>query len=77
MAGDGGVIAEDCVFDDRLAGLHGLEEVHEVGTHVVPIVAVIESVIVRSGSFPSGWVVFRVPLLDVFVAHFLREAELV
>jgi hypothetical protein len=27
MAGDGGVVAEDGILDDHLAGAHGLEEV--------------------------------------------------
>jgi hypothetical protein len=64
---DGGVIAKNCILDHRLAGLYRLEEIMQMWTHVIPVVAVVDGVGVYR--FFSQWrVMFRVPLLEVFVS---------
>jgi len=63
---DGGIVPEDCILDHRLARLYRLEEIVQVWTHIVPVMAAIH------GVFPHGFfselrIMFRVPLLEVFV----------
>ena len=61
MAGGGGVVAEDDVFDGGLAGADGGEEVGKVRVEVVPGGAVPDGDLFE-GVFGEVGVVFGVPL---------------
>src|SRR5579864_464763 len=68
VAGDGSVIAEDCVFHHRLARPYAIEKSLQVRAHVVPVVAVI------GGLFMDGFlaqlgIMLGMPLLEIFFAH--------
>lgn len=73
MAGEGGVVAEECVFGDGLAGAHGLEISPEVRALVVPGIAFV-GVALRDWFFTGRGIVFGVPLFHVGFAEIVREA---
>src|SRR5215472_3364096 len=73
VAGQSGVIAEDGVFDDRLARLDRREEVPKVRLHVVKIVA-LKGVILTHRLFAHRRIMLLMPLFEVGFAHRIREA---
>src|SRR3984885_5569359 len=73
MTSDCGVIAEHCILGHRLARFHRLEKDIQVWAHVSPVVPAIHGVIVH-GFFAELRVMLRVPLFQIFLMQFRREA---
>src|SRR5260221_14569442 len=68
VAGEGGVVAEDHVFDDRLSGANVLEEIPEVRADIVVGITLV-GVGFDERFLTGSNVVLGVPLLEVFGAH--------
>src|SRR5690242_7320629 len=68
-----GIVAEDSVLRKRLARFDGTEKRPEVRAHVVKVVAFVD-VIFEERLLADLRIVLRMPLLEVSLAHGLREA---
>src|ERR1700747_3012438 len=68
VAGQGGVVAADRVFDDRLSGADVLEEIPEVRADVIPVVSFIR-VGLAERLLANLRVMLCVPFLEIRFAH--------
>src|SRR5581483_10364545 len=74
VACDGRVVPEHRIFRDVLARLHRLEENVQVRTHIVPIVAAVNRVLVL-GFFAQGRIMLLMPLFEIGLAQLRWEAR--
>src|SRR5437879_2144810 len=73
VTGDSRIVSKDRIFGNRFPRSDSLKESLQMRTHVVPIVAAIESVSVNR-FLPQRWIVLGVPLFEVFFPQLPRVA---